>query len=114
MLKVVRTDLENVCDDLEHLQAQLPRLTLKEKVDVCARLRAACKTIKAMDEEITAEMKKLRRGKAGYVIGEVFKAFVNICPTTRLDQTALKLDLPDLFNKYTKTDDVVRVTFEAR
>lgn len=114
MLKAVRIDLEDVCDSLEHLAASLGRLTREEKIDVAARLRSAAKTVELIDKSIKEDISTWRKGKPGYVNGEIFKAKYSVSPVNRLDQKALKEEEPAIHAKFTKANDEVRITFEPR
>ena len=110
----VDNDLINAGDAVEHLLKKYPDLTLEEKVDAGARLRAIVKNAEKIDEQIKAEIKIRRKQKPGSVLGEAFKAVLGVFPVTRLDQQALKADLPDVYSKYERTDDQKRVTYEPR
>lgn len=114
MLKAAKTDLEDLCDAMEHLKAELPRLTLSECVDVAARLRAARKIAEQIDEFIKDSITKKLKHKAGEVRGEVFKANLTLIPTTRLDQRELKEENPDIYERYCHTTTQERITFEPR
>lgn len=114
MLKSVKIDLEDLCDAMEHLKAQLPRMTLSECVDVAAKLGAASKTAEAIDDFIKGEIKKKLKHKAGEIKGETFKAILSIVPTTRLDQKALKAGAPNTYEQYCKITPQERINFEAR
>lgn len=114
MIVSVKHDLEDVSDAMEHLKAQLPRLTREESVDVAARVRAIAKTAEEIDKAIKAVIKTWRKGKEGTVLGEVFKAVLKLIPTTRFNSKALEAAEPKVYAKYLETDDVTRITFEAR
>jgi predicted phage-related endonuclease len=107
-------DLADLLDAMEHLHKMLPKLTLKTKVDVAARLKAIVKTAKSIDDDVKDEIKDHLKGKAGTVPGEIFKALVGIHPVTRLDQKLLKEERPKIYAEYEKTGDEERVTFETR
>lgn len=114
MLKAVKVDLEDVCDALEHLSASLGRLTREEKIDVAARLRSAAKTVESIDKSIKEDIAVWRKGKPGYVNGEIFKAKYSVNPVNRLDQKALKEEEHEIHAKFTKANNEVRISFEPR
>jgi hypothetical protein len=114
MMKRIGQDLESLCDALEHLKAELPRLTLSESVDVGARLRAAIKTSQEIDDIVKSEIKSKLRHKRGEIKGETFKAVLSLFPVDRLDQKALKELEPDTYERYVRTSTQERITFEAR
>lgn len=114
MLKAVKVDIEDVCDALEHLNASLGRLTKDEKVDVAARLRAASKTIKIIDDGIKDEIKKWCKEKPGTVKGEVFKAVLSYNEVNRFNQKRYKEENPEAYETYIEANDEARITFEPR
>ncbi len=114
MNTATKIDLEDLQSVMEALQKRLGKLDLTTKVDVAARLRAAAKTIEAIDTAIKEDIKGRLHGKTGTVLGEVFKASVAMIQCTRLDQKALKEDEPAIYEQYQKTGEQARVTFEAR
>jgi predicted RNA binding protein with dsRBD fold (UPF0201 family) len=114
MNKLVETDLEDVTYLFEDLLKRLHRLTREQRIDVAARLRAAAKHIKAIDDSVKAEVKKARNHKAGIVKGEKWVAQLSLVPVKRLDQGALKDGAPETYEEYCKEDVDERVTFEVR
>lgn len=114
MNKTVEADLTDLVAIFEDILARLPKMTLAQRIDVAARLNGANKTIKKIDEAVKDEIKTKRRSKKGYVNGEIFKAYLDIIPTTRLDQKLLKAAEPAIFDKYNKTAPQERITFEPR
>jgi predicted phage-related endonuclease len=114
MNKAIATDLVDASDVTEHILKRLPDLSLDEKVDIAARLRAVVKNCMAIDEVVKAEIKKKLKGKEGVVLGDVFKANVKKMISQRLDQKALKNDHLDLYEKYCVDQTTWPVTFEPR
>lgn len=114
MLKAAKLDLEDLCDSIEHLKSQLPRMTLGEYVDVDARLNSARKTLTEIDDFIKDEIKKKLKHRPGEVRGEVFKALFSIVSVTRLDQKALQEGEPETYERYCRRADQERVRFEPR
>lgn len=107
-------DLDYLSDIMESIMKDTERMTPADKIDVAARFRAALKTIDKFDKEIKTYVKDHLNHVAGEVPGHRFKAVLQIVPTDRLDQEALKADKPAVVAAYTKTDDVERVSFELR
>jgi len=114
MNKNVKLDLADLQFSMEDLAANLPNLTMKHKVDVAARLRAVAKACDAIDKAIKDEIKTIRNGEPGTVVGDMFKANLTIVPTTRLDQQKLQVDFPRVYAKCLVKTDVVRISFEPR
>jgi predicted phage-related endonuclease len=112
--KLTETDLEDISFLFEELVKRLPKMALVQQVDVAARLRASAKHIEAIDKAVKAEIKKQCKGKEGYVNGIAWKAKLSLVPVKRLDQTSLKEQEPDIFDKYLKETEDQRVTFEPR
>ena len=114
MKTITKTDLEDLTLLLEDLVKRLPDMKREERIDVAARVRGAAKHLKSIDEVVKDEIKKVRKGKEGYVMGESWKAKLTIVPTKRLDQGALKAGDPEVYEQYTKEAEDQRVTFEGR
>ena len=114
MQKLVKTSLLEASDALEHLVKALPKMTREEQIDTAARLKAVAKHCEFIDDEVKKVIKNVRKGKEGHVLGELFKAHLAIVPTTRLDQKALKVEETEIYNKYLREDDQIRITFETR
>jgi len=107
-------DLDYLSDIMENLMKDTERMTPADKIDVAARLKSAAKTIEKFDKDVKDYVKDHLKHDAGEVSGYQFKAILQIVPTDRLDQKALKEDHPTIAASYTKTDDVERITFELR
>jgi len=107
-------DLDYLSDIMETIVRDTERMTTADKIDVAARFRAAAKTIEKFDKEIKIYIKDHLNHTAGEVPGHQFKAVLQIVPTNRLDQEALKTDKPSVFAAYTKPNDDERVSFEIR
>ena len=114
MNTLTKSDLEDLTLLLEDLVKRLPKMERKERIDVAARLKTAAKHIKTIDDAVKAEIKEVRKGKEGVVLGEIFKAILKLVPIKRLDQSAFKAGEPDLYEQYSKETDDQRVTFETR
>lgn len=114
MKKATEIDLADTADALESLQERIPKMTITEKVDVAARLRAVHKLTEAMDEVLKADIKKHLKGKDGTVKGEIFKAVVATGPVTRLDQKALKEQKPEIHAQFSELKPQTVVKFEPR
>lgn len=112
--KQLDNDLIYLSDIMETIMKDVDRMTEADKIDVAARFRAALKTIEKFDKEVKTYVKDHLNHTAGEVPGHQFKAVLQIVPTDRLDQVALKADKPSVVAAYTKTDDVERVSFEIR
>jgi hypothetical protein len=114
MNTAVAIDLADLKDALESLAKRLPKLSLKEKVDIAARLKAVEKTTKLIDETVKDEIKAKLSNKDGIIPGDIFKAILAFHDETRLDQQMLEVEYPKVFAKCRKTKPVGRVTFEVR
>lgn len=114
MKTITKTDLEDLSLLLEDLVKRLPDMKRGERIDVAARVRTVRKHIESIEETVKAEIKASRRGKEGYVMGEVFKAKLTLVPVNRLDQKALKEGNPRVYNEYVKETQDQRITWEPR
>ena len=114
MNKAVRIDLEDAAGAIEHLLQVLPEMSIKDKIDACARLRGAAKSLDAFDKAVKDEIKAELRHKDGMLLGSLFKAILKNVQVTRLNQTKLKDERPNLYAMFSETKDESRITFEAR
>jgi len=114
MKKSLVNDLNDAIDCMESIKAQLPKMSLIEKVDTAARLRTIAKACGAIDVAIKAEIKDHLKHKEGEVLGQFFKALLKLIPVARLNQSLLKAEKPKLCEEYTETSDEERITFESR
>jgi hypothetical protein len=114
MQKSVKTSLLEASDALEHLVKALPKMTREEQIDTAARLKAVAKHCEFIDDEVKKVIKNVRKGNAGFVLGEIFKAKLALVSTTRFDQKAFKEADFRTYEQYLKEDDETRITFEPR
>ena len=114
MNKTLENDLVVASDATEHLIKRLPDLSLEDKVDIAARLRAVVKNIKAIDDSIKDDIKKKLRNKNGTVLGDVFKAQLAFNDVTRFKTTEFKTAHPELYEQWTETKPEGRILFEPR
>jgi predicted phage-related endonuclease len=114
MNKAVRLDLAEAASAIEHLVETLPSMALKDKVDACARLRGAAKSIEAFDKAVKDEIKAELGQHDGTVAGNVFKAVLAYVKSKRLDQQALKAERPKIYEQYCTERSDARITFEPR
>lgn len=114
MKKSIKEALEDASTVMEEILGKLPNMTLQEKVDVAARLKAVSKNAEKVDELVKKDIKSKLRDKAGTVLGETFKAVLALVPTSKFDQKAFKEAEPDTYDSYVKEDDQPRITFEPR
>lgn len=112
----VKYDLEDARECLENLERKLKqnKLTFAEQIDVAARLKAIAKHCKTIDETVKAGIKVKRNGKAGEVLGELFKAILRIDTSSRFNQSRFKADDPKTFDAYCESCSTEVVTFEPR
>jgi len=114
MNKAVRIDLADAADAIEHLLELLPKMSPQDKVDTCARLRGAAKSIDAIDKAVKDEIKASLGNKDGTLLGRLYKAILKYHTVTRLNQATLKLERPKIFEQYCDAKEEARVTFEPR
>lgn len=112
--KALNKDLEDASDILTNLKARWKKYTVPERVDITARLKAVAKSCKELDELMKEEVKTLRKGKPGEVLGEAFKAVLKETPTTRLNQGRIKEEFPKAYQECLEDAVTYPVTFEAR
>lgn len=114
MKKAQLTDLDTLTAIMEDFANEIETMPEQDKIDLAAKLKPTAKACKVIDDCVKEHVKKKLRHRAGSVLGHVFKAVLNIVPTVRLDQKALKEDLPSVHEEYSKSADDERITFELR
>lgn len=114
MNQTVKADLKEITLSLESIAKLLPKLTRAEKIDAGAHINTIKNAAEALDKAIKDEIEVFRREKAGEVKGELFKATLAYNDVTRLDQKALKEELPKTHADYCKTKPERRITYSLR
>jgi hypothetical protein len=114
MLKTINDDLENAAKIMEHIMKMMPQLSREEKIDLAARVCAIRKNAVSIEQEVKDDIHTWRKGHMGYILGDVFKAFLNKFPVTRLDQVKLKTAYPKVYAACLKSTAETRITFETR
>jgi hypothetical protein len=114
MRQSVKDDLLFTTDSLEHLFKVYPKLTIEEKVDAGAKIRAIMKNAEKLDDLIKDDIKAKRNGEDGEVLGDAFKATLSGIPGERFDAKAFKADDPKTYKKYLVDASKVRITFATR
>ncbi len=114
MVKSVSKNLDTLTKAVEELEAEMPRLTKEEQIDVCARIVSAKHGIERMESDIKAHIWTWRRKTVGYVPGELFKAYLNIFPVSRFNLEKFKLEHPRIHPRFVETAEEGRITFDAR
>lgn len=114
MKKSIEQDLIDASDALEHLIKEYPKLSIEDKVDVGARVRAISKSSEKLGELVKDEIKERLKMKEGTVLGAMFKAVLKLVPVPRLDQKRLKEEKPSVYAQFVHEDEDKRVTFEPR
>jgi predicted phage-related endonuclease len=114
MRNSIETNLTEACEAVESILHSMPALSQAEKIDICARLKGAAKTIKLIDEAVKDEVKNTLRHRAGELAGDLFKACLSLIPTTRVDLKKLEVEHPRIYAKCQTTDEVERINFEVR
>lgn len=114
MNQTVRTDLNDMTSCLESLIKMMPKLTKAEKIDVGARINAVKNVAEKLDKSIKEDIESWRKGQAGEVRGELFKAILAYNPVTRLNQGKLKEKEPVLHTLYCETAPERRIVYVLR
>jgi hypothetical protein len=114
MNTVTKLALEDIRDALEELERQLPKMGLKNKVDVAAHMRSVIKSATNIDEAVKAEIKIACKYKPGTVFGEAFKAVMGVFSVTRLNAKKVEVEYPRVFAKCLETAEQARITFTVR
>ena len=112
--KAVQFDLNQAALVMEDLENRLKDMSLKDKVDLCARLRKATKVLNALDESVKKDVKEDLNGQAGIVEGHKFTANLNFSDVKRLNQKRFKEEMMDTWEKFTETKPEGRITFVQR
>jgi hypothetical protein len=92
----------------------MPQLDREERVDLAARVCAIRRNAEAIEQEVKEDIHTWRKNQMGYVLGKMFKAFLNKFPVTRLDHQKLKTVYPKVHAACLKTEAQTRITFETR
>lgn len=110
----MKRDLVDLSDILEGLVEKLDKLDTADLIDIAARLKPAAKACKTVDDHVKKLVKDGLNGKEGTRYGVEFKAVMKLVPTTRLNQSLLKEELPKVHAKYNEAVTDERVSFELR
>ena len=114
MKKSVNQDLLDASDALESLIASVEKMSLADKVDVGARIRAIKKNADDLDRTLSSELKDHLDHKEGVVMGGTFKATNKLVPVSRCNVTALKEADLKTYNRYLEDDTQERISYEPR
>lgn len=114
MRKSTDTDLKDLGDILEGITLKLTKMPEAELIDVAARLKPVAKHCKVIDDFVKAHVKKKLKGKAGSVLGDIFKAVLSLVPTARLNQKLLKEEEPETHAAYNESVTDEKITFVVR
>lgn len=114
MNQTVKTDLNDMTSCLESLAKMMSKLTRAEKIDVGARINAVKNAAEKLDKSIKEDIESWRRGQAGEVKGEMFKAILTYNPVTRLNQGKLKESKPEIHAAFCETADERRIVYVVR
>ena len=114
MNKTVKADLSDMSSAIESIGALLHKLSRAEKVDVGAHINAIKNAAEKLDKAIKDDIEKWQHEKAGVVKGETFKAVLAYYSVTRLNQTKLKEDEPDIHSSYCETNNERRIVYMIR
>jgi hypothetical protein len=114
MRKSTDTDLKDLGDILEGITLKLTKMPEADLIDVAARLKPVAKHCKVIDEFVKAHVKTKLKGKAGFVLGDIFKAVLALVPTKRLNQKRLKEEEPEIHEAYNEPAEDEKVTFVVR
>lgn len=114
MNQTVRTDLNDMTSCLESLIKMMPKLSRAEKIDVGARINAVKNVAEKLDKSIKHDIENWRKGQAGEVKGELFKAVLTYNDVTRLNQGKLKEKEPVLHTLYCETAPEHRIVYILR
>lgn len=114
MKKSVARDLVDASDALESLLATVEKMSLEDKVDAGARVRAILKNAADLDKTLSSEIKDYLDHKEGIVMGATFKATNKLVPVSRCNVTALKEADPKTYSRYLEDSEQERVSYEPR
>lgn len=114
MKKAQLTDLDTLTAIMEDFANEVELMAEEDRIDLAAKLKPVAKACKVIDDCVKDAIKKKLRNKAGTRLGKTFKAVLSLIPVTRLDQTALKEEMPQVHALYSKTNNEERITFELR
>src|ERR1700674_1944419 len=114
MMYAVSEGITAIAHRMELVVRDLPKITLKQKVDLGAQIRSLLKLCEAVDGSIKDDIKAKLHDADGVVNGYVFKAVLAYHPEQRVDINALREKNPRIYNKYLKASDVGVIRYEAR
>lgn len=111
----VEIDLGDMVDILESFSKKLSTMTLKDQIDLAARLKPVAKHCETIDKYVKDEVIKPKlKHTEGELKGDLFKATLKIVPIDRLDQKRLKEERPAVYEHFIRNDKDERVSFELR
>ncbi len=111
----IELDLGDIVDILEGFTKKLDTMTIKDQIDLAARLKPVAKHCETIDKYVKDEVVKPKLKHAeGELKGELFKAVLTLVPVDRLDQTKLKVEKPSVDEQFIRNDVDERVTFKLR
>lgn len=114
MKKAVELDLVDLSDIFEGFVKKFDKMTLTERIDLAARIKPVAKVCKDLDDRVKEEIKSIRNGVEGEVLGGMFKAKLTIVPVDRLQQKKLQEEKPKIYAQYLRHDEDERVTYHLR
>lgn len=114
MKPAVEMDLADMADILDSFSKKLETMTLKDKIDLAARLKPVAKTCEVIDKSVKDEIKTKLKHDEGELKGSLFKAILKLIPIDRLDQKRFKEEKPVIYAQFVRNDTDERVTFELR
>jgi len=110
----LKRDIDDLSDAMASIAGAWSKLTMAEKIDAAARIGSTEEMIKSFRDAVKDGIKKLQKGVEGEIDGEAFKAILQVVPSSRLDQKALKENQFKIYNQYLKKGMDERVTFKPR
>ena len=107
-------ELADLREIMEGLVLDFPSMTEKDKVDLAARLKPIGKACEKIDKDAKEFIKTKLAHREGTVLGNMFKAVLNLVDTKRLNQSLFKEEEPEVHEEYNEDVTDERVTFELR
>lgn len=115
MKKSLKRDITELSVIAETLVGKLPTMSLEEKVELNARMRAVTTNLKAFDDNTKAAIEKKHGPKyTGDILGEDFKGIRAYVPSERFDAKAFKEAEPIKYEKYLVDASYYRIDYKLR
>lgn len=110
----IELDFGDMVDILEGFFKKIDKMSIKDKIDLAARLKPVAKHCEEIDKHVKEEIKTQLKHAEGELKGDLFKAKLTLVDIDRLDQKKLKAEKPTVYAQFIRHDLDERISFELR